>query len=256
MTFWQKFKRHLSMADQAGSGQLSPLTALADKAYAPNSGTRKPDHYLAFYERLFENRRLEHISLLEIGVADGASLQMWREYLPNANIVGFDIIPPQARILELQAQNKIKYVQGDQSDEASLAKAVGLAGGGGFDVIIDDAAHIGALAKASFGYLFNNGLKPGGLYVIEDFGTGYFEAGVLPDSQPFADPDDISDDSGTVTRFPSHDSGMVGVVKQLVDELHGADIRADRQQRYPIAFLTFIPHVVMIGKAPAQPWVY
>jgi hypothetical protein len=49
---------------------------------------------------------------------------------------------------------------------------------------------------------------------------------------------------------------MVGVVKQLVDELHGADIRADRQQRYPIAFLTFIPHVVMIGKAPAQPWVY
>jgi hypothetical protein len=253
MILWQKLKHYLRTPDRSALEQHNPLITLAEHAYPPNSGNRKPNYYLDFYHRIFKSHRLEQISLLEIGVADGASVRMWRDYFPNANIVGLDIIPPSREILELQAQGKIHYIQGDQSDEASLAKTVGLAGDAGFDVIIDDAAHIGALAKASFGYLFNNGLKPGGLYIIEDVGTAYFAAGSFPDSHPFDDPADIVDSSGTITRFPSHDYGMIGFLKQLVDELHGADIRAKKKQRYPIAFLTFIPHVVMIGKSPARP---
>jgi hypothetical protein len=251
MTWSQKIKHHFRVLGRSTLEQHNPLITLAERAYPPNSGNRKPNHYLDFYHRIFKSRRLEQISLLEIGVADGASARMWRDYFPNANIVGLDVIPPSTQILELQAQRKIDYVQGDQSDEASLAKTVRLAGDGGFDVIIDDAAHIGTLAKASFGYLFNNGLKPGGLYIIEDVGTAYFAAGSFPDSRAFADPADIVDSSGTITRFPSHDYGMIGFLKQLVDELHGADIRTEKKQRYPIAFLKFIPHVVMIGKSPA-----
>jgi hypothetical protein len=251
MKLWQKLK--LTYAYLAKRVQYNPLISLAEKAYPPNSPNRKENYYLDFYHHIFKNRRLEQISLLEIGVADGSSLHMWRNYFPKANIVGLDIIPPSARVVKLLDQNKIGYIQGDQSDEASLSKTIRLAGDTGFDVIIDDAAHVGALAKASFRYLFNNGLKSGGLYFIEDLDTGYFDAGVWADSRAFTDAVDIIDSSGKVTRFPSHDYGMIGFVKQLVDELHGAGIRAEKRQRYPIAFLTFIPQLVMIGKSPAKP---
>jgi hypothetical protein len=42
----------------------------------------------------------------------------------------------------------------------------------GFDIIIDDASHIGELTKTAFWHLFDNHLKPNGLYAIEDWGTG------------------------------------------------------------------------------------
>jgi hypothetical protein len=250
ITLWQKLKHHLRTHDRLALEQDNPLITLAEEAYPPNSGNRKPNYYLDFYHRIFKNRRLEQLSLLEIGVADGASLRMWRDYFPNAKIVGLDIIAPSTQIQKLQGQNKISYVQGSQSDEASLAKTVRLTGGAGFDVIIDDAAHVGALSKASFGYLFNNGLKPGALYFIEDLGTAYFAD--WSDSRTFADTADIVDSSGTTMRFPSHDYGMIGFLKQLVDELHGAYIRG-KNQRYPITFITLIPHVAMIGKSPAKP---
>ena len=46
---------------------------------------------------------------------------------------------------------------------------------GGFDIIIDDASHIGELTKTTFWHLFDHHLKPGGLYAIEDWGTGYLD---------------------------------------------------------------------------------
>jgi hypothetical protein len=44
----------------------------------------------------------------------------------------------------------------------------------GFDIIIDDASHFGDLTKIAFWHLFDNHLKPSRLYVIEDWGTGYW----------------------------------------------------------------------------------
>src|SRR5438309_8699047 len=46
----------------------------------------------------------------------------------------------------------------------------------GFDVIIDDCSHIGELTRISFWHLFEHHLKPGGLYVIEDWSTGYWDS--------------------------------------------------------------------------------
>jgi hypothetical protein len=45
---------------------------------------------------------------------------------------------------------------------------------------------------------------------------------------------------------------MIGFLKQLVDELHGAYIREEKKQRYPITFITLIPHMALIGKSPAK----
>ena len=47
--------------------------------------------YLGHYERILGPLRDEPITILEIGVSDGASLRMWADYFTRATIVGVDI---------------------------------------------------------------------------------------------------------------------------------------------------------------------
>ena len=47
-------------------------------------------HYLNFYERFLSPIRSDVKKVLEIGVLFGQSVKMWRDYFPNAQIVGFD----------------------------------------------------------------------------------------------------------------------------------------------------------------------
>ena len=77
----------------------------------------------------------------------------------------------------------------------------------GFDVVIDDASHISEMARTSFWHLFEHHLKPGGLYCIEDWGTGYWCD--WPDGRSYD---------------PPHNYGMVGFVKELVDEVGATDL--------------------------------
>ena len=44
----------------------------------------------------------------------------------------------------------------------------------GLDIIIDDASHLYKKSRASFDILFENHLKSGGMYIIEDWGCGYW----------------------------------------------------------------------------------
>jgi hypothetical protein len=87
--------------------------------------------------------------------------------MPKARIVGVDLTPPQLDIpgVELHA--------GDQSDQEFLQSLI--ARYGGFDIVIDDASHIGRLTIASFTELYP-AVRPGGWYVIEDLETSYWES--------------------------------------------------------------------------------
>jgi SAM-dependent methyltransferase len=179
---------------------------------AASSQAFKTPSYLPVYEKLFEPVRDRPLSILELGVFGGGSLRAWEEYFPNAVIAGVDLDPP-----NVQFNGRVRMYKGDQADIGLLSKIAAEVAPEGFDVIIDDCAHIGAVAKASFWYLFENHLKPGGLYSIEDWGTGYWPT--WPDGRRFmAEPD-------SQIRLPSHDAGMVGFVKQLVDEVAAADIK-------------------------------
>ena len=150
------------------------LETLAERYYAAGDGTRKAPSYLREYESLLAHRRDAPLRLLEIGVSSGASMLIWRDYLPRATIVGIDIADPPPRI---RGQERIHFIQGSQDDPETLDRA-GEAAGGRFDLIIDDASHIGYLTKRSFHHLFPRWLMPGGVYVIEDFGTGF-----MPDTR-------------------------------------------------------------------------
>jgi hypothetical protein len=126
----------------------------------------------------------KNITLLELGILEGGSLQLWRDYFPRGVIVGIDLNIPR----NFSNLDRIRIFQGRQEDTQFLRSVAMETAPEGFDIIIDDASHIAALSRVSFWYLFENHLKPGGLYAIEDWGTGYWDNwpdGKSVQSKPF-----------------------------------------------------------------------
>ncbi|SFN33155.1 class I SAM-dependent methyltransferase [Salegentibacter flavus] len=130
--------------------------------------------YTPHYQHHFKDFKQKRINLLEIGVGGnksktygGASLRMWKHYFRKGNIYGVDIYDKSA----LQ-EKRIKIFQGNQADDKfliDLGKKVGP-----FDIIIDDGSHLNDHIISSFLNLFPY-LNKGGVYVVEDIQTSYWE---------------------------------------------------------------------------------
>ena len=144
---------------------------------------------------------------------------MWRDTFPRATVLGVDLKPPEADL-----GGRVHIVQGDQSDAALMRKLRETYAPVGFDVIIDDASHLGVTTAQSLQALYCEHLRPGGLYCIEDWGTGYLpdwpDGGSIDARLDTANIDAVGSSEPEVSgviRMPSHDAGMVGVVKRLID---------------------------------------
>src|SRR5215831_17564369 len=188
------------------------LSELAVPLYG-NDPYRKADIYLREYDRLFAPMRLLPIRFLELGVHQGTSMAIWEKYFPLATVVGVDIQPKPP---SFPTADRFHFVQGAQDDVAVLDLALANAGGP-FDIILDDCSHLGCHAARSFAHLFKKGLVPGGIYIIEDI-CAAFSSNVV-DAAPFNPP--TIGLPGTPSVFPSHEHGMVGLIKQLIDHTQG-----------------------------------
>ena len=208
-------------------------------------------HYLRNYEGYFAQLANQEVRLLELGIYNGGSLRLWRDYFEKGLIVGLDINP----VTLNDAGERIRTYQGAQQDTTLLDRVAAETAPGGFDVIIDDCSHIGVLSRVSFWHLFDHHLKSGGLYVIEDWGTGYWESwvdGVRYQPYPTGYHHGLyrltraiarAQQNSFLKRVPfasalmarskafvlkrqhySHDFGMVAFVKELIDECGMADI--------------------------------
>jgi hypothetical protein len=134
-------------------------------------------HYFEIYDGLLErfidgvampdgSRRPIHF--LEIGVAGGGSLELWREYLgPDAVIFGIDIDPSCA----IPDRDDLQVRIGSQADPDFLRSIVDEMGG--VDVVLDDGSHVARHQRVSFDTLFPL-LNANGLYMVEDTHTAYF----------------------------------------------------------------------------------
>jgi hypothetical protein len=155
------------------------------KIYFGRSGrlSNKWRHYLAIYDRYLRDYcatkpRIEKLHrdgplrFLEIGVDDGGSFEMWREYFgAEATIFGIDILPECREKVEAMGINCHIRI-GSQDDPEFLGQVVGEMGG--VDVVIDDGSHIANHQLASFKALFPR-LSLGGLYICEDLHTSYWQ---------------------------------------------------------------------------------
>jgi cephalosporin hydroxylase len=125
-------------------------------------------HYLPIYDRLLAPFVGKPITLVEIGLADGGSLQLWREYLgPEIRIIGIDCDPKCNRY----AEGRTEVIIGDQGDPAFMQKISNIIGEA--DIFIDDGSHIIAHQILTFESLFPI-IKNGGVYVCEDLHTSYW----------------------------------------------------------------------------------
>lgn len=111
------------------------------------------------YESLFKKRRKSTQNFLEIGVENGGSLLMWREYFKTAKITGIDIKPcPQ-----VENKKRVEMIVGNAYCYDTLNKVRS-----DFDVIIDDGPH--TLESITFVALeYSKKIKNDGVLIIEDF---------------------------------------------------------------------------------------
>jgi hypothetical protein len=130
---------------------------------------RSHGYHRFFNKELIEYKDMKEIGILEIGVENLCSLNMWVNYFPYAFIYGIDInISHQT--------DRIKVYQADQSDINKLQSIKN-------DVkhpiffINDDGSHIPEHQIISFDYLFSNVLQEGGVYIIEDVEVSYWKTG-------------------------------------------------------------------------------
>lgn len=139
--------------------------------------TDKAGWYTPFYSLLFEPRRMEFRKILEVGIGTkeamahmpvylpGASLFMWKDYFPFAQVYGVDIEPcsllPHSTLTDPAALGIITICS-DSRDTAIHSKLPF-----DFDLIVDDGSHDPNVQWETFLNLFPL-VKDNGLYIIED----------------------------------------------------------------------------------------
>ncbi len=144
------------------------MTLFGDFLRDDHRRTHKWYHYFPVYERHFERFRNRHLTLFEIGVGEGGSLQQWRGWFgPFARIVGIDNNPACAQLEDEEIHIRI----GSQDDPAFLGRI--LAEFGDPDIVIDDGSHQQAHVRASFDVLFPRVAK-NGVYLVEDLHAAYW----------------------------------------------------------------------------------
>jgi len=128
----------------------------------------KFDHYFDVYERYFSQFRNKKITIVEIGVYQGGSLQMWRNYFgKEATIWGIDI-DPRCKSLEEENTHILIGSQEDPQFLKSIIDKIGI-----IDILIDDGGHTQNQQIISFEELYKQVNPDGGIYLCEDVHTSY-----------------------------------------------------------------------------------
>lgn len=130
--------------------------------------------YTLFYNDLFKNKRDEKLKIAELGIAEGSSLLMWKEYFVNAEIYGFDYDNNLINKFKQNFNNdRITISNINVNNKHNIVKAfseLNIL----YDIIIEDTTHqfedqINVIEN-TYQYL-----KPGGILIIEDIYKSYIE---------------------------------------------------------------------------------
>jgi len=128
----------------------------------------KWDHYFDVYERYFHKYRGQELNVLEIGVAHGGSIQLWKKYFgPKLKLYAIDVNP---ECKKFEEENVTIFI-GSQSDKKFLQEVLSQIPK--MDIIIDDGGHTMIQQIVSFEALYLQ-LVEGGLYLVEDTHTSYW----------------------------------------------------------------------------------
>lgn len=193
-------------ADTTNTNEIKFETELCELAY--KYGTDKcpqiKHSYTPFYYEYLKDYRNTFKKVLEVGIGhtrknwhnpqeiskekfvprlqNGASLRMWRDFFPNAEIFGADISP-----LALFEDERIKTYLCNEIEQKDVEKLINTIGSD-IDLVIDDGSHHVddqiALAKNLLPLL-----KKDVIYIIEDVGHSRHIKSALGDNYDYFMPD-------------------------------------------------------------------
>ena len=165
--------RRLGKAYRAQHIQLSGELILNDLEICfyenPGNEINKWTHYFEIYDRYFSRYRGTDVHVVEFGVSQGGSLQMWKNYFGDkAKIYGIDINP----LCKQLEEDQIEIFIGDQEDRKflkSLGEAIPR-----IDILIDDGGHTMNQQINTFEEMFPY-IDKNGVYLCEDLVTSYWQ---------------------------------------------------------------------------------
>jgi len=154
----------------------------SDKSWPSDSEIETPfswpsKDYATAYDLIWSSSRYYVKNVLELGIGSnnasavgfmgksyspGASLRVWRDYFPNASIVGVDIDPEL-----LFSETRISTFLANQKDRGSLLSLRSELGPTNFDFIVDGGLHDAQAILLFFEAMFEL-LSPRGYYAVED----------------------------------------------------------------------------------------
>ena len=182
-----RYKKSVSLIYSQGFLSQSPLLLgeLCD-LYGSDKGSASlevkpypwpPHTYISIYSLIFGLNRFAVSKVLECGIGSnsenlksnmtksgkpGASLRVWRDFFPEAEIYGIDIDPK-----TLFQENRIKTFEVDQTSARSINEFKAKIPNIEFDIVIDDGLHEFLAGKKLFSNLYSI-VRNYGFYVIED----------------------------------------------------------------------------------------
>jgi len=131
----------------------------------------KWDPYFDVYERYITKYRNKPVTLVEIGVQGGGSIQMWRKFLgDSAKIIGIDI-DPAVKDHEPFYDENTKIIVADQGSPEFWDEF--LKEHPEIDILIDDGGHEMRQQIVTFEKVFPH-ITKGGVFICEDTHTSYF----------------------------------------------------------------------------------
>lgn len=154
-----------------------------DYEYGGSKRKSAQSDFTMMKSRSFLDQYLKHQGesfrrILELGVYQGGSFVFLNEVFKPAKIAAVELsqvpIPALDTYISGQEGRAKLYYGTSQDDEAKLHEIVKADFGGELDLVVDDASHFYDQTKASFRTLLPK-LRPGGLYIIEDWSWSFFD---------------------------------------------------------------------------------
>lgn len=195
--------------------KLPTLDELA-LSFEPHPDKASDGHdYLSIYDQFLTPLRSLPITLLEIGVWEGASIELWLKYFPRAYIIGVDF--DLSRVGDRFKDNdRVTLYQASQSAAPFLESLPPV------DIVIDDGSHLVNDQMTSFHHLWPKTQK---LYIVEDLHTYFW-----PHSNP--------------------QGSEQWLIELTRDVLGRGDTHADKEPKHPtdILSMSFYQSLVILKK--------
>jgi SAM-dependent methyltransferase len=160
--------------------------------------------------------------IVEIGIFKGGSIALYALLFRPELLIAIEFMPEPIPALDSFVKNKkledvVKLHYGvDQEDRATL---LGLVepdlGGQALDLVIDDGSHNYQKTKSSFETLFPL-LRPGGMFIVEDWGWAHWPGDVWQKSEAF--PAENPSLTNLLLEICMLSASCPGIVSQVVVE--------------------------------------